>query len=295
MWTIIGIILVAAGLALIWSVLVKKFPQLKLIDLSTMAKERHAEVKSRIMKARFDRSLGAVAATTGAVTAKASGRVKGLYERAYGSLKKMEARMDGGRKAGARPMPAVDPGIGLEEAQKARQEERYEDAERMYIELLKQDAKHVDAYRGLAELYIDQKLYDQAAETLEFLLRLTGDDDRALGRLGQVEASRGNFQEAEARYLRSIELSASGTAYRADLGRVYLAAGEARKAQEQFRIALQAEPHHPKYLDYFLEASILVGDPDSAREALGALEEVNPENAKLADFRARIEAMLERA
>ncbi len=293
MWNIIGIILVAAGVALIWSVLVKKFPQLKLIDLSTMAKERHAEVKSRIMKDRFDRSLGALAGKTATVTAKASGRVKGLYERAYGSLKKMEEKMDGGKPAAK--LPAADPAAGLEEAQKACQEERYEDAERLYIELLKRDAKHVDAYRGLAELYIDQKLYDQAAETLEFLLRLTGDDDRALGRLGQVEASRGNFQEAEARYLRSIELSSNATAYRADLGRVYLAAGEARKSQEQFRIALQAEPHHPKYLDYFLEASILVGDPDSAREALGALEEVNPENAKLADFRARIDAMLERA
>lgn len=293
MWNIIGIILVAAGVALIWSVLVKKFPQLKLIDLSTMAKERHAEVKSRIMKDRFDRSLGALAGKTATVTAKASGRVKGLYERAYGSLKKMEEKMDGGKPSAK--LPAADPVGGLEEAQKARQEERYEEAEKMYIELLKRDAKHVDAYRGLAELYIDQKLYDQAAETLEFLLRLTGDDDRALGRLGQVEASRGNFQEAEARYLRSIELSANATAYRADLGRVYLAAGEARKSQEQFRIALQAEPHHPKYLDYFLEASILVGDPDSAREALGALEEVNPENAKLADFRARIDAMLERA
>ncbi|HTK59689.1 MAG TPA: tetratricopeptide repeat protein [Candidatus Baltobacteraceae bacterium] len=296
MWNIIGIILVAAGVALIWSVLVKKFPQLKLIDLSTMAKERHAEVKSRIMKARFERSLGAISGKTATVTAKASGRVRGLYERAYGSLKKMEARMDGGRKAAAAmPAPAMDVAAGLDEAQRAAQEERYEDAERMYIELLKRDAKHVDAYRGLAELYIDQKLYDQAAETLEFLLRLTGDDDRALGRLGQVEASRGNFQEAEARYLRSIELAANATAYRADLGRVYLAAGEAKKAQEQFRTALQAEPHHPKYLDYFLEASILVGDPVSAREALGALEEVNPENAKLADFRARIDAMLERA
>jgi tetratricopeptide (TPR) repeat protein len=294
MWNVIGFILVLAGAALIWSVLVKKFPQLKLIDLSTMAKERHAEVKSRIMKDRFDRSLGAIAGKTATVTAKASGRVRSLYERAYGSLKRMEARMEGHKKAEAEPAEAPDAAAGLEEALKARQEERYEDAERLYIELLRRDAKNAEAYRGLADLFIDQKLYDQAAETLEFLLRLTGDDDRAFGRLGQVEASRGNFQEAEARYLRSIELAADAAAYRADLGRVYLAAGEARKSYEQFRIALQSEPHHPKYLDYFLEASILVGDPDSAREALGALQEVNPENAKLADFRARIEAMPER-
>jgi len=296
MWNVIGLILVLAGLVLIWSVLVKKFPQLKLIDLSTMAKERHAELKARLMKERFDRSLGAISGKTANVTAKASGRVKSIYERAYGSLKKMEAKMDGGKKAAApKAAEPLDVTAGLEAAQKAAQEERYEDAERMYIELLKTDAKNADAYRGLAELFIDQKLYDQAAETLEFLLRLTGDDDRAFGRLGQVEASRGNFEEAEARYLRSIELATNATAYRVDLGRVYLASGEARKSQEQFRIALQAEPHHPKYLDYFLEASILVGDPDSAREALGALKEVNPENAKLEEFRARIEAMPERA
>lgn len=295
MWNIIGAILLVSGIALIWSVLVKKFPQLKLIDLSTMAKERHAAVKARIMKDRFERSLGELSGKTATATAKASGRVKNLYERAYGSLKKMESRLDGGREVASKGTAVIDVDARLEDAQQARQEERYEEAERKYIELLRHDAKNIDAYRGLADLYIDQKLYDQAAETLEFLLRLTGDDDRALGRLGQVEASRGNFQEAEARYLRSIEVSANATSYRADLGRVYLAAGEARKSQEQFRKALQVEPHNPKYLDYFLEASILVGDQDSAREALGALEEVNPENAKLRDFRARIEDILQKA
>ena len=146
----------------------------------------------------------------------------------------------------------------------------------------------------MAELFLARKQPDQAAEILEFLLRLRADDDRALGRLGQIEATRGNFQEAEARYLRSIEIASNGTGYRAELGRVYLTAGDGRKAVEQFRIALQAEPHHPKYLDYFLEASILVGDADAAHEALTALEEVNPENAKLGEFRSRIEAMVVR-
>ena len=299
MWTLLGIIMLAAGAALIYSVLVKKFPQLKLIDLSTLAKERHAQVKTRIMKNRFDRGLGAIQDKTSTAVDKASSGVKGVFERAYGSLKRMEARMDGGRKRSPRSVApetaAPDSAAGLEAAESARKEARYEEAEKTYIEVLKGDAKNVDAYRGLADLYIDQKLYDQAAETLEFLLRLTGDDDRALGRLGQVEASRGNFEQAEARYLRSIELAANATAYRAGLGKVYLAAGDSKRALEQFRTALQAEPHNPKYLDYFLEASILVGDPEAARGALGALAEVNPENAKLEEFRTRIESMLEKA
>lgn len=313
MWTILGVILIAAGAALIYGVLVKKFPQLKLIDLSTLAKERHAEVKTRIMKNRFDRSLGAIQDKTSEAVGKASSGVRSLFERAYGSLKRKEALLDGprrprgmsaapakgepvsGGKATAFMAPAPGPGGVLEAAESARKQAHYEDAERLYIEVLKADAKNVDAYRGLADLYIDQKLYDQAAETLEFLLRLTGDDDRALSRLGQVEASRGNFEQAEARYLRSIEVSANATAYRAELGKVYLAAGDAKRAYEQFRSALHAEPHNPKYLDYFLEASILVGDPVVARAALGALEEVNPENAKLEEFRTRIEGLAEKA
>jgi len=302
LWNVLGIVLIAAGGALIYSVLVKKFPQLKLIDLSTLAKERHAEVKTRIMKNRFDRGLGAIQGKTASAVGKASAGVKGVFERAYGSLKHMESKMEGRARPSAKPAAkaaapaaAADALSGMEAADRARMEGRHEAAERAYIEVLKDDAKNVDAYRGLAELYIDQKLYDQAAETLEFLLRLSGDDDRALGRLGQVEASRGNFEQAEARYLRSIELAANATAYRAELGKVYLAAGDSKRAYEQFRTALQAEPHNPKYLDYFLEASILVGDPDAARGALGALEEVNPENAKLEEFRMRVESMLEKA
>lgn len=295
MWTAIGIILVAAGLALIYSVLIKKFPQLKLIDLSTLAKERHAEVKARIMKTRFDRGLGVIQDKTATVVGKAASSVKGVFERAQSSLKHAEARLDAGRR---KRVGNAGAGAGqrnsqtrLEDAEHARKEARYEQAERIYIEVLKSDAKNVDAYRGLADLYIDQKLHDQAAETLEFLLRLTGDDDRALGRLGQVEASRGNFAEAEARYLRSIEVSANATAYRAELGKVYLSAGDSKRAFEQFRTALHAEPHNPKYLDYFLEASILVGDQEAARGALGALAEVNPKNAKLGEFETRIDSM----
>ena len=299
MWTLLGILLVLAGGTLIYSVLVKKFPQLKLIDLSTLAKERHAAVKSRIIKDRFDRQLGKLQDKTQDAAFAASERVKGWFERAHDRLKGIEARMDGRlqapRTADARAQAAERIPELLDRAERARGDERFDEAEALYIEALKHDAKNVEAYRGLAELYLADKQPDQAAEVLEFLLRLHADDDRALGRLGQIEATRGNFQEAEARYLRSIELSSNATAYRAELGRVYLAQGQFRKAAEQFRMTLQAEPHHPKYLDYFLEASILVGDADAAREALSALEEVNPENAKLGEFRARIEAMKARA
>jgi tetratricopeptide (TPR) repeat protein len=289
-WTIIGIACLVVGAWLMEGVLVKKFPQLKLIDLSTLAKERHEQVKSRIMKDRFERSMGRLQSKTQSAFGGLLAGLRSLFDRAHGSLKRMEAGIEARTPRGPEEA-AARLALCLSQAQAAAGEGHHEEAEKLYIEVLKLDPKHVEAYRGLAEVYIAQKLPDQAAETLEFLLRIGAGDDRTLGRLGDIEASRGNLARAEARYLESIGTSKDATAHRGELGRVYLAMGEPQKAFEQFRTALQEEPYNPKYLDYFLEASILVGDAETAEEALRGLETVNPGNAKLEDFRERIEEM----
>lgn len=290
MWDLLGAAMVAAGAWLIYTVLVKKFPQLKLIDLSTLAKERHAEVKARIMRDRFDRSLGRLQSKTSGAWGRAVERLRGLYDKAHGSLKEMESGID--RRTPRTPQETEDRFLSeVARADRLREDGLFEEAERLLIGLLKRDPKRADVYRGLADIYIAQRLYDQAAETLEFLLRLDANDDRAAGRLGEVEAQRGNWQKAEERYLEAAGMAPATTGYRAELGRVYLATGQGSKAVEQFRTVLQAEPHNPKYLDYFLEACLLVGDAESAAQALEGLAAVNPDNAKLEEFRGRIAAL----
>ena len=213
-----------------------------------------------------------------------------VYERAHNRLRTMEKTIDR-----QKPIPTE----GREErltkllgdAQAAALESRHEDAEGLYIEILRIEPKHSEAYRGLADLFIERKLLDQARETLEFLVKLNTDDERAFERLGAVEALSGNYPSAEEQYLKSITLSANPAACRADLAQVYLQMDEPMKAHEQFRLALQAEPYNPKYLDYFIETSILIGDAKSAEEAFEVLETANPENQKLADFRERIDGL----
>ncbi len=270
MWTYAGILAIAVGALLIWSVLVKKFPQLKLIDLSTLAKERHAMVKSRIIRERFDRSLkhlekrsrGAIGGfTTGA---------QGLYERLRGKIAAIdpdsrnpdESRgLQGSLQHEEPALPLPEPASSLiTRALEMASVGDHESAETMLIEALKHDAKDYEAYRGLASVYAAQRLYDQARETLEFAVRLHDD--------APVHHD-----------------------VRADLGALYLETGEPALGQEQFRMALEAEPYNPRYLDYFLEASLLVGDRAAAERAFEVLETANPDNRKLADFRERIDAI----
>ena len=80
-------------------------------------------------------------------------------------------------------------------------ESKFEDAEKLYLDILRLDQHSVEAYRGLSDVYIEQISYNQAKETLEFLRNLYKDDDRAFACLGAIEVFKGNFREAEERFM----------------------------------------------------------------------------------------------
>lgn len=287
-WTVVAIVAIVVGLWLVWGVLVKKFPQLKLIDLSTLAGEREAEVKSRIIRDRFDRALGGFGRRAGSVADRWHVRFSGLYARIRARLKAIERGLGHERPLTPEEREGQIEDL-LRESRDNLQRERYGLAEETAIEALKYDPQRADAYRALADVYVAQKLYEQAKQTLEYLVRLDDHDAAAFERLGAAEAALGQWSEAEASYLQSIGLTAKPSLVRTELGSVYLKMGEVAKAQEQFRLALVDEPYNPRYLDYFLEASILLGDVNAAEESYIVLETANPDNQKLAEFRSRID------
>ncbi len=299
-WTILAILAVVVGLGLVWSVLVKKFPQLKLIDLSTLARERHAEVKSRIIHDRFDRALGGFGQKANSTVGRFLRRLGDGYARLQARLKAIEKSFERNHPLTPEEREAKITGL-IREARDNAKLERFGMAEEAVIEALKLDPQRAEAYRVLADVYQSQKLYEQAKQTLEYLIRLDNRDEAAYERLGAVEAIMGQWPEAEASYLQAIDLSllrqgsggqaAKPALVRTELGEVYLKMGDPQKALEQFRSALVDEPYNPRYLDYFLETAILLGDAVAAEESYAVLETVNPENQKLAEFRARIDKL----
>jgi tetratricopeptide (TPR) repeat protein len=247
-------------------------------------------VKARIIRGRFDRALGGFGQKANSAAGRFLTRLGDGYARLRARLKAIEKSFERNHSLTPEEREAKITGL-IKEARDNAKLERFGMAEEAVIEALKLDPQRVEAYRVLADVYQSQKLYEQAKQTLEYLIRLDNRDEAAYERLGTVEAILGQWPEAEASYLQSIGLTAKPALVRTELGETYLKMGDPAKALEQFRLALVDEPYNPRYLDYFLETAILLGDAVASDEAYAVLETVNPENQKLAEFRARIDKL----
>ena len=68
------------------------------------------------------------------------------------------------------------------------------------------------------------------------------------------------------------------------LGEVHEALGDAREAYDYYLKGRLASPNNPKYLDFFIQSAIEVGEFYEAQQAIDRLREVNPENANIEEF-----------
>ncbi len=142
----------------------------------------------------------------------------------------------------------------LREAEEFERQSRYEEAERKYIAVVSLDPRNVDAYEGLGNLYLRMRKYAEAREALNFILKFRPDDASVLVSRGEVE----------------------------------LAEGKPADALPHFARATVLRPGNPKYLDFFIETAILVGNRAEARRGLERMREVNPENNKIGEWDRRI-------
>ena len=111
----------------------------------------------------------------------------------------------------------------------------------------------MDAYEGLGNLYLVNDQFDQARETLLFALRLSPNDASVNVSLAEMETKLQNYKVA-VQYLKK---------------------------------AIQKRSKNPKYLDFYIEASLKAGSLKDAQEGIRLLKEVNPENKKITEFEDR--------
>lgn len=291
---------IAAILALIGlvAIVVRKFPTLAKIDTTSIPTEQQGALKARLMEQRLQRKMSNLRGNLGKILLPLGRRMwsglRGLYDR----LLSLEQRY----RAKALNAPDLSPAdqvkkevhvetvIAAAEAALGRGE--LSEAEQHAIEVIAVDARNVEAYRILAQVYIGQKDYEHARETLNFLVdSLHVEDDELYAELGQVASQEGKFDEAKRDLEKSISLDAKVAGHYLDLCRVDLALGDSRAAFDHCRQAVELEPNNPKFLDALVDASIIAGKRDWAEETLKKLENVNPDNQKLTEFAGRIKAL----
>jgi len=260
LWPLISVLIIIFSLGVVVWVLFRKVAQVRMIDVASIPTERTKRLKEQIILQKFERvgaekfGVVAKAARHGVTAASKVGRraVQRLYamEQYYQKLKHVP--MEGPH--------AVDPETIkrlIAEAEDLVRHEEYIPAEKRYIEVISHNPKHVKAYEGLGNLYLANKQYVQARETLLFTLRISPDDA-------------------------SVHMS---------LAEVELAEENVKKAVEHLRRCVELRPANPKFIDRYIEASFLAKLPEDAKKGIALMKETNPENQKIAEFEERLADM----
>ncbi len=260
MMTIISLIIAAVSLLVILGVLVRKIPALRVIDVKTIPEERERELKEKIIMEKLERSARnkwrVVAKVSGAAVRGASRVGRRAVQKLY-AIEQYYQKLNRSATEGQHAYPQETISKMVDEAEKYIREEEYIPAEKIYIDIISHNPRSVDAYEGLGNMYIAKGDYDQARETLQFALRLSPNDASVNVSLAEVELE----QE------------------------------KPRGALTYLRKAIGKRSKNPKYLDLYIDASLLAGSLKDARHGLQLLKKVNPENQKIAEFEERFEAL----
>jgi Flp pilus assembly protein TadD len=158
------------------------------------------------------------------------------------------------------------------------------------IELAKREPANFDAQIEAAGLFRQIDRHEQALEYYDRAYQIKPRDFNLLVKLGDTNFDLERYEEAERWYQTALKLEPKDATVRMDLGLTYhLRRGrDLNKAIAEYRKALDYDPRHEKALQNLTAALIENGDKTAARASLKRLEEVNPANQALAQFRDRL-------
>lgn len=295
---LIPLILIFLSLGTLIAFIIRKFPQLVLLDVTSLP-----EVKERAKKEIFLRK-------------RVEGRVKGkgiewriyvkplvklvkewqlAFRKYVGKIERRALAVTRKRIKTEAPEEKVKKKqhirARIQDAVSAAEAGDFNTAEQQYLAAVKADPKNKEAYRGLADVYRKQGQLNESKETYQFVLHLDARDEEVLLKLAEIAEEEGKLEQAVEYYQQLVLINDSVATRFAKLFDLLYQLGHYDIALEAVKQALSVEPENPKYLDNLIEVSILVGDKITAEEGYRQLRMVNPDNQKLASFRQRIEEM----
>jgi tetratricopeptide (TPR) repeat protein len=292
MFDTILIIIIILAIAVIVRLLFKKFPHLANVNANSLPEVRAQKQKKLILQNRLQRFSNQFLEKIKEQLEPWQDKVNSFFRERYHSLKNIERDL---KQRGQEQLhTTINQSQALEdmltEARQNINSEDYSKAEDILINVLSKDEHNIEAYKLLAEIYRLRKEYEQARETLEYLLKLSHESDPSIYfSLADIAKQRGNLKQAAEDYLKSISLSEDNYLYFLSLAEVYLDLDKPEQALAAGQRALILAPNNPKILDFLINLCIIIQDKALAKQYLSKLREVNPENNKLLDFSEKID------
>ncbi len=266
--------------------------EIRLLDPSTLREEQERHRRESLIKQRFE-TWGA---SQGAVLRRGSQKAyrglssiaRALNQRAQVWERSVRAEQRSQKDAQPERLAEL-----LSEAKSFARDLKWADAERQYLEILSIDAHHTDAYKGLASMYLKQKQYDQARETLEYLTKTHKEDDVVFAGLADVEEAEGREAKAEQYRKKALEMNPHQPARALELAQFYLDRGRPLKALPLAQKACELDAKSAKFHELALRAALEARKPSEARALYDRLRLLSDDQGRFQAWRDKVEQLEE--
>lgn len=284
---------IAVAAAVVLAVIVwRKLPTLLTLDVGKLPKHQTEQKKRRILEARLDRRLKQAEAAAVSLARPLWGRAQGWFARVVDRVHRTAARTQA-----PPPVPTVESALTISEllarAAEQSQDSRWVELEATCLEILKLDSRNLDAYHYLGRSTLARDLYPEAKEVYTFLEQRGVSDPSVSEALATIAVYQKRRSEAEAAYARAMELKPDEPEHRLNLAEARIQFGDAVGAFEAAADALRLAPNNPRVIDHYIRVALAAKKPGFAEDGVKQLEAVNPENAKIPEYRAVIQQELD--
>lgn len=238
---IISLALLFIFACLIAVIIIRKIPQLSLIDAESLPKPKEEKIKDRILIERLQRQW-AESRRYFRWLSKLFKILADIVRARWEKLKHLEQQLK------VKETRSVD--SLLEEAQKKLETEP-EEAEKIYLETVRLDPKNVTAYEGLSKVYKLKKDWKAAEEIFQFLRKLyPGNTIKYIFELAEIESIQGRHDQALALMGQIIEQGTSEPRYLDFFIETAILDGNRRQAQKGLKLLKAVNPENAKIINF---------------------------------------------
>ena len=300
MFNIIPFLLVVIPLVLAIVIVVRKFPQLVLLDVESLPEVKEGKRKETYLRKR----AGIKTQKQKKERQEIMTKVMVLFEKAQESFRdfvgsvqkqlvKQKEELISSQKKPVKVVPKTKEekqtvsGV-IDRAHAAFGEGKIDQAEELFISAIRQDNKNIDGYKGLVEVYIKQEQWQEAGQTCKFLIKLSPKGVYYV-KLAKIEEHVGNENKAIMLYKKAVKKTPNRAGWHSHLARLLEKTGNLEAALASAQEALALEPENPRFLDNVIEFAIIVNNKKLAQEMLRRIRKVNPENDKIPRWRERVQ------
>ena len=268
------------------SIIIKRLPDLKTLDFSKIPEEKHGGNKKRFLESKFLRENKKRGETIKRAINPLKDKTGDWLEKIQDNVKLLERKYK--KNVDIEQISIKSINELLAEAEAFIKNDDLSGAEKCLIEIISRDRKNFRAYELLSDVYNLGRNYHQAEEVIKYLIKLSLSEMKR-GRFN--DRQKDGVEDLENQMLEVVDIDNNLSRYYDDWGRVCEALDKPERALEAYLKASAITPNNPKFLDKIIELSMVVKDVGLAQKTYRRLKEINPENAKLEDFREALEKL----